>query len=109
MTLRKEVQRPRLRSVFWFSGNIVAGVSAFMFSFYFGVKVPLVIAPKLTAPTSGYLNYYGYNGGTTQFRDLTITDGHGTTNRIAKFRGTSTLGDCCSDSHTINGTIRPSR
>lgn len=39
------------------------------------------------AADAGYINYYGYNGGTTQFRTLVVADGKGS--EIASFVGSS--------------------
>lgn len=69
------------------------------------------------AEATGYINYYGYNGGTTQFRNLIVADGKGA--NIAFFEGSTkattlygalsvsgncTLGDAAGDAHVINGT-----
>jgi hypothetical protein len=71
-----------------------------------------------TGVVDGYINYYGYNGGITQFRNLRICDGKGAD--IAKFTGSTkqvdflgpvtvagnaTIGDSAGDAHALNGTL----
>lgn len=82
------------------------------------------------ATDTGYINYYSYAGGATQFRNLIVADGKGAT--AATFTGSdkslavvgnlstsanlsatgtltvngnATLGDATTDSHVINGTV----
>jgi hypothetical protein len=63
---------------------------------------------------TGYINYYGTAGGTTQYRNLVISNGRGTA--IATFTGGVdggnvtttgdwTLGDAANDTATINGVL----
>jgi hypothetical protein len=60
----------------------------------------------------GYINYYGYQGGFSEYRNLIIGDGRGATvatitgsTKALVLNGPATLGDDVTDAHTINGGV----
>ncbi len=67
------------------------------------------------ATATGYINFNGYQGGTTQFRDLIIADGRVSginrpqparaTTAALSVDGNCTLGNATTDSHTVNGNV----
>lgn len=79
-SLSRQVLPSRLRPL-WFKAGVLVAMSPL---FYVAVMVGAYLLPEKAAPTALRSGYHGYTGGTTQFRNITISDGKAP---IAQFKG----------------------